>query len=250
MVGVAQLVRALGCGPRGRGFESPRSPQIVGRYHFRYRRHEILIGEHLALSPSVVPRNAPLAQLVEQRTLNPQVLGSIPRGRTISTELVNLLSALFVCACVTYLTMVEKEGIERLLFAYSDGLDRGDLVATSELFGTDGLYGQVDGPAVRGASQVLAAMKHSVHLYDGVPRTRHIVTNIVIDVNDDQITAQCRSYVQVLHQPPGGALGPVAAGTYFDHVQLTNGTWKFAERRMLIDLIGDMSTHLLHNPFV
>ena len=82
MVGVAQLVRALGCGPRGRGFESPRSPQIVGRYQFRYRRHEFLIGEHMALSPSVVPRNAPLAQLVEQRTLNPQVLGSIPRGRT------------------------------------------------------------------------------------------------------------------------------------------------------------------------
>ena len=82
MVGVAQLVRALGCGPRGRGFESPRSPQIVGRYQFRYRRHEDLIGEHNALSPSVDPRNAPLAQLVEQRTLNPQVLGSIPRGRT------------------------------------------------------------------------------------------------------------------------------------------------------------------------
>ena len=82
MVGVAQLVRALGCGPRGRGFESPRSPQIVGRYQFRYRRHEFLIGEHMALSPSVEPRNAPLAQLVEQRTLNPQVLGSIPRGRT------------------------------------------------------------------------------------------------------------------------------------------------------------------------
>ena len=82
MVGVAQLVRALGCGPRGRGFESPRSPQIVGRYQFRYRRHEALIGEHMAVSPSVVPRNAPLAQLVEQRTLNPQVLGSIPRGRT------------------------------------------------------------------------------------------------------------------------------------------------------------------------
>ena len=27
MVGVAQVVRALGCGPRGRGFESLHSPQ-------------------------------------------------------------------------------------------------------------------------------------------------------------------------------------------------------------------------------
>jgi 3-phenylpropionate/cinnamic acid dioxygenase small subunit len=86
-------------------------------------------------------------------------------------------------------------------------------------------------------------------MYDGVPRTRHIVTNIVIDLNDDQITAQCRSYVQVLHQAPGGVLGPVAAGTYIDRVYLTNGSWKFAERRMLLELIGDMSTHLLQNPF-
>ena len=60
MVGVAQLVRAPGCGPGGRGFESPRSPHRIG--------------------PWATP--APLAQLVEHRTLNPQVLGSSPRGCT------------------------------------------------------------------------------------------------------------------------------------------------------------------------
>ena len=60
VVGVAQLVRAPGCGPGGRGFESPRSPV------------ESLLG--------AIP--APLAQLVEHRTLNPQVLGSSPRGCT------------------------------------------------------------------------------------------------------------------------------------------------------------------------
>ena len=30
MVGVAQLVRALDCGSRGRGFESPNPPQFCG----------------------------------------------------------------------------------------------------------------------------------------------------------------------------------------------------------------------------
>jgi hypothetical protein len=29
MVGVAQVVRALGCGPKGRGFESHHSPHIL-----------------------------------------------------------------------------------------------------------------------------------------------------------------------------------------------------------------------------
>jgi hypothetical protein len=60
MVGVAQLVRASGCGPEGRGFESHRSP------HYLIRR-------------------GPLAQLVEQLTLNQRVAGSSP-ARPTSNE--------------------------------------------------------------------------------------------------------------------------------------------------------------------
>ena len=55
MVGVAQLARATGCGPVGRGFESLYPPQFLLR---------VDIGS--------------LAQLVEQGTLNPKVQGSNP----------------------------------------------------------------------------------------------------------------------------------------------------------------------------
>lgn len=61
MVGVAQLVRASDCGSEGRGFESRRPP------HMR------------ALGP--------LAQLAEQGTLNPKVIGSTPIRPTISVFL-------------------------------------------------------------------------------------------------------------------------------------------------------------------
>ena len=61
MVGVAQLVRAPGCGPGGRGFDSHHSPHILALQRF----------------------NGPIAQLAEHRTLNPQVEGSIPSGRTL-----------------------------------------------------------------------------------------------------------------------------------------------------------------------
>ena len=82
LVGVAQLVRAPGCGPGGRGFETPRPPQFGCRHRVIGAGRAVLFRELHRLSPSVETRNAPLAQLVEQRTLNPQVLGSIPRGRT------------------------------------------------------------------------------------------------------------------------------------------------------------------------
>ena len=61
---VAQLVRALACHARGRGFEPHPSR------HFPY---------------------ASVAQLVEQGTENPRVVGSIPTGGTISADLAHLV---------------------------------------------------------------------------------------------------------------------------------------------------------------
>ena len=53
-MGVAQLARATGCGPVGPGFESLYPPQCVSYI------------------------DGPVAQLVEQGTLNPKVQGSNP----------------------------------------------------------------------------------------------------------------------------------------------------------------------------
>lgn len=144
--------------------------------------------------------------------------------------------------------MDAREGIERLLYRYSTTLDRGDLESCAALFGGAGLYGLVGGAAASGAQQVLATMHSTIRMYSGVPRTRHLVTNVIINVGEDLISGSAESYVQVLHQALGGRLAPVVAGTYFDRVHLVSGEWQFAERRMQIELVGDVSTHLLTNP--
>ena len=59
---VVQLVRTLACHARGQGFESPSGRFCYGR--------------------KTVTRDAFVAQLVEQRTENPRVVGSIPTGGT------------------------------------------------------------------------------------------------------------------------------------------------------------------------
>lgn len=140
--------------------------------------------------------------------------------------------------------MKARHAIERLLYDYCYGIDSGDFAFTAALFGDDGLYGLVGGAAASGSAQVLGTMQASVRTYDGVPRTRHVVTNVCIDVDDDGEHGSVRSYVQVVHQPPGGAVGPIVVGTYLDRVHLVDGCWLFAERRMHLELVGDLRTHL------
>jgi hypothetical protein len=75
VVTVAQLVRALVCGVRGRGFDPRQSPQsarrrVIGAAVFEKQRNRSA-------------RRAPLAQLVEHRTFNPLVPGSSPGGRSV-----------------------------------------------------------------------------------------------------------------------------------------------------------------------
>ena len=84
-VGVAQLGRALDCGSSGRGFKSHRSPSAAGR-----RMRAVAKGAGLGESKA---GTGPLAQLVEQRTLNPSVEGSIP-SRLIVGCLVKLVDTL------------------------------------------------------------------------------------------------------------------------------------------------------------
>ena len=67
---VAQLVRALACHARGRGFEPHPSRQSRSN-----KNHQ----------------SASVAQLVEQRTENPRVVGSIPTGGTTYADLAHLV---------------------------------------------------------------------------------------------------------------------------------------------------------------
>ena len=68
---VAQLVRALACHARGRGFE----PHPSRQSRDNLTNHQ----------------SASVAQLVEQRTENPRVVGSIPTGGTTYADLAHLV---------------------------------------------------------------------------------------------------------------------------------------------------------------
>ena len=101
--------------------------------------------------------------------------------------------------------------------------------------------------AVAGRDAVLALYRASTRIYeDGSPHTRHLTSNAVIEVHDDGLAAAARSCFTVFQQVDDFPLQPIISGRYHDTFQRLDGRWWFDTRIMLVDLIGDLSRHLLY----
>ncbi len=141
-----------------------------------------------------------------------------------------------------------RAAIEHIVYGYAERVDAGDFRGLAELF-RHATYkgGGPDDPGVVGTDAVLAIQERMVRRYDdGTPRTKHVTTNLIIDVDDDAGTATCRSYFTVFQAVPGTLpLQPIVAGRYRDRFERIDGAWRFAARHMIVDLVGDVSQHLL-----
>ena len=133
--------------------------------------------------------------------------------------------------------------IQNLLFRYPYALDRGDFDAVGRLFAEARVYSGGALLADRDAAAVARAFRDWVIVYpDGTPRTRHMLANVLI-MPDGPDRATVSSYVMVFQQAPDEPLHAVIGGDYRDTVEKRDGEWRFVERRMGNDLIGDLTAH-------
>ena len=84
-------------------------------------------------------------------------------------------------------------------------------------------------------------------LYDGKPCTKHVTTNLIIEVDESGKTATVRSYYTVLQARPELPLQIIIAGHYHDRFARIDGAWCFTDRLIFIDLMGDLRYHLKFN---
>ena len=135
--------------------------------------------------------------------------------------------------------------IPNLLYRYADAIDAGRFEEAAALFDHGAVV--VQGQRIEGRDAIAAMWRRWVRLYpDGTPRTRHLVTNPLIELSDDGFTARCRSQWTLLQATDTLPLQVVGTGRYDDHLALFDGRWYFTERRYAgVDLSGDMSAHLL-----
>jgi 3-phenylpropionate/cinnamic acid dioxygenase small subunit len=141
--------------------------------------------------------------------------------------------------------------IINLIHRYAELMDEGRLEQVAALFDhADVTLGS--GQVVHGGVAMLAQWRAYVRIYDcGTPRTKHVITNPIVDVDDAAGTAMCRSYYTVFQQTATLPLQAICAGRYHDTFARVPGspggaTWHFATRDYaLLDMIGDVSQHLL-----
>ncbi|MFE9606970.1 nuclear transport factor 2 family protein [Streptomyces sp. NPDC006012] len=134
--------------------------------------------------------------------------------------------------------------IENLIAEYAELVDTGDLAGLGRLF-ADGVFTGSDGVRFEGSAAVENMLREHVIIHDdGTPRTHHVTTNIRIEVDEQAGTATARSYLTIFQAVDGLPLQPIAAGRYQDRFVRRDGTWRFAQRRITLHMVGNLGHHL------
>ena len=152
-----------------------------------------------------------------------------------------------------------RSQIEDQLYAYTYALDSGDLDEVGRLF--EHAVMRVEGSDARyeGADEVIQSYVDFTTFYDAeghpgvyrdgtTPRTRHVTTNVIVDIAEDGESASVRSSVIVFQFAPGAPLRPILAAGYLDRFEPIEGRWRWTERVHLLEYIEDVELHLLKPP--
>jgi hypothetical protein len=154
----------------------------------------------------------------------------------------------------TFDRALATEQIRRIILSYPELIDRGDLAGVGRLL--DGVrFGSATGrnaPVIppdqlttRSAEDVEVVYRNAVIIYaDGLPHTKHLISNVDIRFSDDRCSALSRSYYAVLQALEDFPLQLIIAGRYEDVFEATKDGWSLTIRREYADLIGDLHRHV------
>jgi hypothetical protein len=138
----------------------------------------------------------------------------------------------------------DTEAIAALVYEYAERVDAGEFESVADLFCHATFRSDRRPHGQRGRDEVLDLFQSTVALYDGRPCTKHVTTNLVIDVDGPSGKASARSYYSVLQARPELPLQVIIAGRYHDRFERVDGVWRFADRLVFVDLVGDLRFHL------
>jgi hypothetical protein len=134
--------------------------------------------------------------------------------------------------------------IVSLVHSYALLLDRGAMDSVAELFRHATWRSEPNGQVLRGIEQIRPVYEQ-LKTSDGSARTKHLLTNLTVDVDSGGSTASSHCYWTVLQNvESGSAINIILSGQYVDTFEKAQGSWRFADRLIVVDLTGDSSAHV------
>ena len=139
-------------------------------------------------------------------------------------------------------TFEDWHEIHTLLMVYAEYIDSGRFAEAAAMF-ENATY-RVDHLSAKyqGAEEIQEFLARRRMYPDGTPRTKHIFTNVIIEV--EGACATVRSYATVFQQTDVLPLQPIACGRYIDRFERVDSEWRFADRLITGFLLGDRSQHV------
>jgi 3-phenylpropionate/cinnamic acid dioxygenase small subunit len=138
--------------------------------------------------------------------------------------------------------------ITNLIYRYAERLDAGDMDAVAGIFAHGRICGMEDGPpetVFEGEAGVRRMYDMATRIYeDGTPKTKHLTSNVQLDIDEAAGTARSTSYYCVTQATPELPLQVIITGHYKDTFHRVDDAWWFDTRIMFVDQVGDVSQHL------
>lgn len=139
--------------------------------------------------------------------------------------------------------MNDRLAITELLYRLAELIDAGHFDGVGQLLSRGTFAG------VSGADAITKLFTTTTRRFPdtGTPKTRHLVLNPIIEFDDDG-TASARSTFCVVQATETVPLQPIVVGRYFDRFSCDDAGWYFTARRVEVEMIGDVSAHLMVDP--
>ena len=142
----------------------------------------------------------------------------------------------------------DKLAVTELLYRYAELIDAGDFDGVGQLLARATFAGtrSASTSGVDSIAKLFAMTTRRYPDHDNTPRTRHLVLNPIVHVEDR--TATARSTFCVIQNTETVPLRPIVVGRYFDSFSCDDDGWYFTARQVDVEMIGDISAHLMFDP--
>jgi hypothetical protein len=151
------------------------------------------------------------------------------------------------------LSAEDKLAITELLYRYAELIDAGDFDGVGRLLARATFAGtrSASTSSAEAIAKLFGATTRRYPGHGNTPRTRHLVLNPIVEISSEisaERTATARSTFCVVQKTETVPLQPIVVGRYFDTFTCDDTGWYFTERKVDVEMIGDISAHLMFDP--